>query len=431
MGAVVEVLAVEAVKPRAPGVAGFYLDAPTVTARGEAQALDVQGWALGQEAPITAVEFLLAGRVVWRVPVDMPRPDLTTAFPDAPWAAMAGFSTTLNLLGTTPEVRLGLRVVLPDRTRVPLADLRLRRSWRLGPPSETAKVSVVIPCCNQAHFLPDAIESVLAQTHPHLDIVVVDDGSTDNTQQVADRYPGTRSVRQSNAGLSAARNTGIRHTNGDYLVFLDADDRLLPGALHAGLDALRRHPAAALAFGHYRHIDVDGAPLPTPALSGEVPDHYEAMLRTNTVGMPATALYRREVFEHVSGFDLSLAACEDYDLNLRIARQFPVHCHGQAVAEYRRHGSNMTRDLPRMLAAALTVAGRQRRHVHSEEHRNAYEAGIDFWQGYFGTPLARELAASLTAGKWQHAADGVLALTRHHPRGLRLIAGSLSRELKR
>lgn len=431
MGAVVEVLGVEAVEPRPPEVGGFYLDAPTVTSKGEAQALDVLGWALGQEAPVTAVEFLVADRVVWRVPVDLSRPDLTAAFPDAPWAAEAGFSTTLNLLGSTPEFELQLRAVLPDRSRVPLAAVRLRRSWRLGPPSETAQVSVIIPSYNQAHFLPEAIESVLAQTHPHVDIVVVDDGSTDNTQQVADRYPGTRCVRQSNAGLSAARNTGIRRSNGDYLVFLDADDRLLPGALQAGLDALRSHPAAALVFGHYRHIDVEGALLPTPVLQGDVRDHYAAMLRTNYVGMLATALYRREVFEHVSAFDVSLPACEDYDLNLRITRQFPAHCHGGVVAEYRRHGSNMTRELPRMLASAMTVAGRQRWHARGEEQQLAYDVGLHFWQDYFGTPLARELASSLTAGHWRQAAPGLLALARYHPRGLRLVAGSLSRELKR
>ena len=93
--------------------------------------------------------------------------------------------------------------------------------------AEAALVSVVIPCYNQAHFLGEAIESVLAQTYPHLEIVVVDDGSTDNTGEVAARYPGVRYVRQENQGLAAARNTGLRHSSGDYLVFLDADDRLL------------------------------------------------------------------------------------------------------------------------------------------------------------------------------------------------------------
>src|SRR5918997_500688 len=110
---------------------------------------------------------------------------------------------------------------------------------------EEGLVSVVIPCYNQAHFLGEAIESVLSQTYPHFEVVVVDDGSTDNTQEVAARYPGVRYIRQENQGLAGARNAGIRRSNGSFLVFLDADDRLLPRALEAGLKALKEHPECA------------------------------------------------------------------------------------------------------------------------------------------------------------------------------------------
>src|SRR5262245_20604446 len=92
-------------------------------------------------------------------------------------------------------------------------------------------VSVIIPCYNHAHYLGEAIESVLAQTVQDFEIIVVDDGSTDSTADVAARYPRVRYVRQNNQGLSAARNTGIKHGLGRFLVFLDADDLLLPGAL--------------------------------------------------------------------------------------------------------------------------------------------------------------------------------------------------------
>src|SRR5919107_192619 len=106
----------------------------------------------------------------------------------------------------------------------------------------TDLVSVVIPCYNQAHFLSEAIESVLAQTYPYFEIIVVDDGSTDNTSEVAGRYSGVRCIRQDNQGLSGARNSGLRHSKGEYLVFLDADDRLLPQALEVGLECLRAYP---------------------------------------------------------------------------------------------------------------------------------------------------------------------------------------------
>src|SRR5215210_2105808 len=95
----------------------------------------------------------------------------------------------------------------------------------------TPLVSVIIPCYNQAHFLGEAIESVLGQSYPNFEIVVVDDGSPDDTAEVAARYPEVRYICQDNQGLSAARNTGLGQSEGEYVVFLDADDRLLPEAL--------------------------------------------------------------------------------------------------------------------------------------------------------------------------------------------------------
>src|ERR687894_2072239 len=102
---------------------------------------------------------------------------------------------------------------------------------------EGGLVTVVIPCYNQAHFLGEAIESVLSQTYPHFEIVVVDDGSTDNTSEVASGYPPdkVRLIRQENKGLSAARNAGLGRSGGEYVVFLDSDDRLLAEALEVGV----------------------------------------------------------------------------------------------------------------------------------------------------------------------------------------------------
>src|SRR5436190_9110386 len=130
---------------------------------------------------------------------------------------------------------------------------------------ETGLVSVIIPCYNQAHFLNEAIQSALAQTYSHREIFIVDDGSTDNTAEVAAGFASARYIRQENSGVSAARNTGLKESRGEYLVFLDADDRLLPEALEIGVDCLHRHPECAFASGHSRFITADGALLPTPA----------------------------------------------------------------------------------------------------------------------------------------------------------------------
>ncbi len=155
--------------------------------------------------------------------------------------------------------------MLKDQRRVRLATIAGRHRWRRDrSPAYADLVSVVIPCYGQSHFLGEAIESVLAQTYPHLEIVVVDDESMDNASSIASRYPGVRCVREENSGMAGARNVGIRSTNGDFLVFLDADDTLLPDAIEAGLRELEQHPECACAVGTYRRTSHDGKPLEHP-----------------------------------------------------------------------------------------------------------------------------------------------------------------------
>src|SRR4051812_33839695 len=120
-------------------------------------------------------------------------------------------------------------------------------------------VSVIIPCYNQARFLGQAIESVSRQDYPQFEVIVVDDGSTDDTSEVAARYPGVRVIRQKQLGISAARNRGLRESTGSYLVFLDSDDRLLPHALRIGMNYLLDHSECAFVFGIHQKISADGS----------------------------------------------------------------------------------------------------------------------------------------------------------------------------
>src|SRR5436305_10247717 len=105
-------------------------------------------------------------------------------------------------------------------------------------------VSVIIPCYNQAHFLCEAMESALAQRNGAMEVVVVDHGSPDNIAEVAGRCPGTVFVRQENRGLAEARNSGFRASKGEYILFLDADDRLMPNAVASHLHCFAAHPQA-------------------------------------------------------------------------------------------------------------------------------------------------------------------------------------------
>ena len=249
--------------------------------------------------------------------------------------------------------------------------------------AHASRVSVVIPCYNHAHFLEQAIESVLKQSYSDFEIIVVDDGSTDNTAEVAGRYSPVRYVYQENAGLSSARNTGLRHSRGEFLVFLDADDRLLPHALETGISCMREHPECAFVSGHCRVIDSRGAILPSPRQLRIEREHYLALLRGGTyIWCPATVLYRRQIFDFVGGFDPALKRVEDHPLYLRITRDFSVYSHNRIIAEYRRHlSSRLSRDVTAMQRAALAAHSAQWDFVKANSrYREAYDAGTRFWQ---------------------------------------------------
>src|SRR5262245_29038021 len=216
-----------------------------------------------------------------------------------------------------------------------------------------ALLSVIVPCYNQAHFLGEAIESVLRQSYRPFQLVVVDDGATDNTAEVAARYPSVVCVRQANQGLAGARNSGLRASSGEYVLFLDADDRLLPGALDTGAATLDRHPDAAFAVGLHRRIDVAGRPLPLIQRPRIERDHYVSLVRHCWIKMPATVMYRRSALERIGGFDPTMRCAEDYELYLRLTRQATIVDHYTEVAEHRQHDGTLSRNAERMLVGTL------------------------------------------------------------------------------
>ncbi len=419
MGALVEIVDVSLAEPLGE-LRGGFLDGPRPEAVIDAHAVDVVGWALGSDAPAVAVEFAIDGEVFWRAPVRAARPDVARTFPDRPESGSAGFSTTLNMIGTPPRFEVEVSVVLKGQRRVRLGTIAGEHRWRRDrSPAFAELVSVVIPCFGQSHFLAEAIESVLAQTYPHLEIVVIDDGSPDNASKIASRYPGVRCAREQNGGMAEARNVGLRSTNGDFLVFLDADDRLLPDAVEAGLRTLEQHPEAAAAVGTYRRIAEDGTPLPTHDQPLVEHDHYAELMRRNWAGFPARAIYRRAVFEHVKGFDPDMEAVADFALTLAITRNFPVRSHGTLVAEHREHGTNVSGDAGLMLTKTLAAIREQRPHVkRNPQLTRAYREATRFWRSYYGEQLAAQAASSLRSRKLGKALREIGVLARHHPRGL-------------
>ena len=282
----------------------------------------------------------------------------------------------------------------------------------------SARASVVIPCYNLGRFLPDAIESVLAQTVPVRQVIVVDDGSVDSTGEVAAAYSLVRYVRQHTQGVSAARNTGLRATDAEYVVFLDADDRLLPDAIAVGLACFDAHPGCAFCSGRVRIVDASGAVIATPEESCTGEDHYRELLTHNYIWTPASVMFRTSVLQQQSGFSTERFGAEDWELYLRIARQFPVHCHSAIVADYRA-GGVMSADPARMLKDCLATLRAQRPFVlGNPEYEDACRRGIRDAQRYYGDPLVEKIRQAATRAAWREGWKDVLTLLTSYPRGI-------------
>jgi glycosyltransferase involved in cell wall biosynthesis len=281
-------------------------------------------------------------------------------------------------------------------------------------------VSVVIPCFNQGHYLREALQSVLAQTLPPAEIVVVDDGSTDNTAAIAREYSKVRCIHQRNRGLASARNAGAAHTTGEHIVFLDADDRLKPDALAIGVRELVAHPACALVWGRCVRIDQDGRELPTVPPPPVVGDAFEALLRNNFIWTPAVAMFRRSVCGPLLRFNPAVDAAADYELYLRIVRHFPIHGHAGVVAEYRLHGASMSSNASLMLSSTMDVLRAQQPYLaRHRAYARAYDQGRRTWQFHYGEQLLRQMEQQAHGRRrWREVAATIAVLARYYPRGL-------------
>lgn len=226
-----------------------------------------------------------------------------------------------------------------------------------APETTQPTVSVVVPAYNPGPYLRLALDSVAAQTYPHWEAIVVDDGSTEDLGWVDDVDPRIRRVRQDNGGLSAARNTGVRESTGELIAFLDADDLWLPDKLARQVDAFN-DPTLALVSTGFTIVDDEGAHV-SAGFTGYA-DSYEELLQGNGI-CASTVVVRRSVLDEVGGFDTTLAQCEDWDLWLRVARGHRVAKLTDELAEYRVHGGNMTRDYVSMRRHSRLVLERQRR----------------------------------------------------------------------
>lgn len=259
---------------------------------------------------------------------------------------------------------------------------------------ELPLISIIVPCYNQAHYLPATLESILAQDYRLTEIIVVNDGSKDETASVAARYGDSiRYIEQANAGLSGARNSGIRAARGELLVFLDSDDMLAPDYLRLVAEASLARPDVGVFHSGWRYVDEHGRPEEQVDAAELGASPIEALLSGNRFPVHA-GVVRRNIVEDLGFFSEELRACEDWDYWLRAA------AHGSsfapvpgAYALYRRYGGSMSTDYVRMWTAGQQVLGRARERL-PDEYRLLVEEGLTNFRRYLVRRLYQRMRRS-------------------------------------
>ncbi len=222
----------------------------------------------------------------------------------------------------------------------------------------TPLVSVIIPNYNYARYVGEAVESALGQTYSNLEVIVVDDGSTDNSLEVLERYRDrVKIVEQQNSGVCVARNRGVAETKGEYIAFLDADDVWLPEKIEKQVKKFESDGDTGLVHVGVIDIDASGEKLATHlnGMEGAVASELMMFERAVILGGGSGVMIPRRVFDEVGGFDESLSTSADWDLYFRISSSFSVGFIGEPLLKYRLHGANMHSNIPRMESEMLSA----------------------------------------------------------------------------
>lgn len=286
-------------------------------------------------------------------------------------------------------------------------------------------ISVVIPTYNHGAFLDEALASVFAQSAPALEVIIVDDGSIDDTAEVLRRHAGRiRVIQQTNRGVAAARNAGAAVATRELIAFLDADDAWLPSKLERQLSRFVADPALGLVHCGVEEIDQHGRRLRSrlDGMEGWVAQEMLLFRRAVILGGGSATVVRRAVFEEVGGFDESMSTSADWDLYYRIARRYRVGFVPEVLVRYRVHDGNMHMNVHGMASDMLRAYAKAfsetdpalpglRRHAYGRLH--AVLAGSFFRVGEYG-------------GFVRHALKSILL----RPAGLGYFAGYPVRRLR-
>lgn len=275
-------------------------------------------------------------------------------------------------------------------------------------------ISVIIPTYNYARFLPESVGSVLAQTFRDFEVVVVDDGSTDNTADVVGGLatdPRVRYLRQENQGDAAARNRGVRNSSGRYLAFLDSDDLWLPAKLARQFDVMESRPGVSVVHTALQLLreEPNGrqtrGPRVRPPRQQEATLYEDQLYRNMITSSHSTALVRREALEGVGGFDATVPFFCDHDLWRRMAERHAFHCLDEVLVTIRKHGRNVSSQVERMFRHDLRYYAKLSREILPQHRRHLPRVAI-----YRYSLWAIRL---LRAHRWTAAAEAFGVALRH------------------
>ncbi|WAK01143.1 glycosyltransferase [Methylobacter sp. YRD-M1] len=255
-------------------------------------------------------------------------------------------------------------------------------------------VSIIIACYNGERFLAEAIDSVIEQNYEPIEIIVIDDGSSDRSREIVQSYPNVQYYYQENKGVCYSRNKGMNECHGDYLIFLDQDDRLPVGRIIEDILCFQQFPDCAFIFGWTKEIDKNG----NFRVSYNIPNlekaDYITMLKGDALIPPGTVTFCTDKLKSVGGFNQILKTSEDFDLYLRLSRKFSIHCHNRITLEYRRHEDNWSNRYgeARSLRNILNRLDEQRDYIKDNiDLYRAYKEGKRHWICLLGPRAVGEL----------------------------------------
>lgn len=269
----------------------------------------------------------------------------------------------------------------------------------------TPSVSVIIPTYNRARLIGEAIASVLAQTYADFELIVVDDGSTDDTEMVVREFTDSRLiyVKQENRGRSHARNRALNLARGRYIAFLDSDDLYLPDKLALQVRYLDSHPRVGMIYTSAYCIDYSGNALHekyVASVSGKIYKSI-AFFRPVTITLP-TVMARRELFSKAGGFDERMYRFEDTDMWRRLSKETIIAALPEFTCKLRTHTDNsLAAQRPEQIIAALDYYAQKILHEDGAIGRLTLRCGLGGLYYYYGR-------AFLTIPKWENAGLGLL-----------------------